>query len=182
MQNPWQTISTKTVYDNPWIKVDESKVINPSGNDGIYGVVKFKNHAIAIIPLDDEYYTWIVGQYRYTLDSYEWEIIEGGSPIGQDILEGAKRELKEETGIDAKEWKMIMTSQLSNSVSNEIGYTFIAKGLTYGKASPDETEKLVIRRLHFDQLFDMAMNGEIKDGLSLMSIFKTKFLIDKGVI
>jgi len=71
MQNPWQTISTKTVYDNPWIKVDESKVINPSGNDGIYGVVKFKNHAIAIIPLDDEYYTWIVGQYRYTLDSFK---------------------------------------------------------------------------------------------------------------
>lgn len=182
MENPWITESKKNIYDNPWITLEENNVINPSGNKGIYGVVRFKNRALAIIPLDDEYYTWIVGQYRYTLDTYEWEIIEGGSPIEQDILEGAKRELKEETGIIAKEWKMIMTSQLSNSVTDEIGYTFIAKNLTYGKANPDETEKLLIRRLHFDELFEMAMRGEIKDGLSLASIFKTKFLIDKGDI
>ena len=182
MENPWKTNSTKKIYTNPWITLEESNVINPSGNEGIYGVVRFKNRALAIIPLDDEYYTWIVGQYRYTLDKYEWEIIEGGSPIEQDILEGAKRELKEETGIVAKEWKMIMTSQLSNSVTDEIGYTFIAKNLTYGKSNPDETEKLLIRRLHFDELFEMAMKGEIKDGLSLASIFKTKFLIDKGEI
>ena len=182
MKNPWKTNSTKKIYTNPWITLEESDVINPSGNEGIYGVVRFKNRALAIIPLDDEYYTWIVGQYRYTLDTYEWEIIEGGSPIEQDILEGAKRELKEETGIVAKEWKMIMTSQLSNSVTDEIGYTFIAKNLTYGKSNPDETEKLLIRRLHFNELFEMAMKGEIKDGLSLASIFKTKFLIDKGEI
>jgi 8-oxo-dGTP pyrophosphatase MutT (NUDIX family) len=180
MLNPWSTLSYSTKYENSWIKVEENQVINPSGNNGLYGVVRFKNYAIAIIPLDEDYNTWIVGQYRYTLDSYEWEIIEGGSPKDQDILQGAKRELKEETGIEAEDWELIMTSQLSNSVSDEIGYTFIAKKLSFGESQPDETEKLSIRKIPFQELYEMAMSGKIKDGLSLMSIFKTKILIDNG--
>jgi len=182
MSNPWTILSKEIKYENPWIKVEESQVINPSGNNGIYGVVRFKNYAIAIIPLDENYNTWIVGQYRYTLDSYEWEIIEGGSPKENDILEGAKRELKEETGLEAKYWKLIMTSQLSNSVSDEISYTFIAKNLSFGESQPDETEKLSIMKIPFQELYEMAMNGKIKDGLSLMSIFKTKLMIDNGEI
>ena len=98
-QNPWITKSTETKYENPWIRLDESQVINPAGNDGIYGVVHFKNRAMAIIPLDEENNTWIVGQFRYTTKTYEWEVIEGGVPEGEDLLEGAKRELEEEAGL-----------------------------------------------------------------------------------
>jgi ADP-ribose pyrophosphatase len=182
-QNPWITKSTETKYDNPWIRLDESQVINPAGNDGIYGVVHFKNRAMAIIPLDEENNTWIVGQFRYTSKTYEWEVIEGGVPEGEDLLEGAKRELKEEAGLIANEWTMIIDGcQLSNSVSDEIGYAYIARGLTITETNPEETEQLQIRKLPFDELVTMVMNGEIKDLLSVASVLKVKTLIDKHKI
>jgi len=182
-QNPWITKSTETKYDNPWIRLDESQVINPAGNDGIYGVVHFKNRAMAIIPLDEENNTWIVGQFRYTTKTYEWEVIEGGVPEGEDLLEGAKRELEEEAGLIANEWTMIIDGcQLSNSVSDEIGYAYIAKGLTITETNPEETEQLQIRKLPFEELVTMVINGEIKDLLSVASVLKVKILIDQHKI
>ena len=177
-QNPWITKSTETKYDNPWIRLDESQVINPAGNDGIYGVVHFKNRAMAIIPLDEENNTWIVGQFRYTTKTYEWEVIEGGVPEGEDLLEGAKRELEEEAGLKANEWTMIIDGcQLSNSVSDEIGYAYVAKGLSMTATNPEETEQLQIRKLPFEELVTMVMNGEIKDLLSVASVLKVKMMI-----
>ncbi len=180
--NPWKTISSETKYDNTWIRVIESKVINPAGNDGIYGVVHFKNKAIAIIPLDEDYNTWIVGQFRYTMNNYEWEVAEGGSPEGEDPVEGAKRELLEEVGLEASSFEMILSMQLSNSVSDEISFTYVAKGLKYIGNSPEETEELHVRKLPFEEVFQMAMRGEIRDGLSVASILKLKILIDEGKI
>ena len=181
-KNPWKTISSETKYDNTWIRVIESKVINPAGNDGIYGVVHFKNKAIAIIPLDEDYNTWIVGQFRYTMNNYEWEVAEGGSPEGEDPVEGAKRELLEEVGLEASSFEMILSMQLSNSVSDEISFTYVAKGLKYVGNSPEETEELHVRKLPFEEVFQMAMRGEIRDGLSVASILKLKILIDEGKI
>ena len=179
-QNPWITKLTETKYENPWIRLDESQVINPAGKDGIYGVVHFKNRAMAIIPLDEYNNTWIVGQYRYTTNTYEWEVIEGGVPEGEDLLEGAKRELEEEAGLIAREWELIIDGcQLSNSVSNEIGYAYVARGLTITATNPEETEQLQIRKLPFEELVTMVINGEIKDLLSIASVLKLKMLIDQ---
>ncbi len=88
--NPWKTLSSQSKYDNPWIQVVENKVINPGGGKGIYGKVHFKNQAIGIIPIDENLNTWLVGQYRYTLSEYSWEIPEGGAPYDEEPLEGAK--------------------------------------------------------------------------------------------
>ncbi len=181
-KNPWKTISSEIKYDNTWIRVIESQVINPAGNDGIYGVVHFKNKAIAIIPLDEDYNTWIVGQFRFTMNSYEWEVPEGGCPEGEDPIEGAKRELLEEVGLEATSFEMILSMQLSNSVSNEISFTYVAKGLKYVGSSPEETEELHVRKLPFEEVFQMAMRGEIRDGLSVASILKLKAMIDAGKI
>ena len=178
MKNPWTTKSSELKYENPWIKVTESQVLNPAGNPGIYGVVHFKNTAIAIIPLDENNHTWIVGQYRYTLNTYEWEVPEGGCPEGEDPLEAAKRELEEEVGLLASHWEKVMEIQLSNSVSDEIGYTFIARGLKEVGSSPEETEQLQIRKLPFAELVEMVMNGEIKDGMSVASVLKVKRMLD----
>jgi ADP-ribose pyrophosphatase len=178
--NPWKTLSSEISYDNQWIRVIENKVINPSGNEGIYGVVHFKNRAIAVIPLDEDYNTWIVGQYRYTLNSYEWEIPEGGCPEGEDPVEGAMRELSEEVGLKAETFDLILSMQLSNSVSDEISYTYVARGLHFVGTSPEETEELHIRKLPFEEVYQMAMRGEIRDGLSVASILKLKLLIEKG--
>lgn len=177
LTNPWKTLSSEIKYDNQWIRVIEDQVINPAGNKGIYGVVHFKNKAIAVIPLDEDNNTWIVGQYRYTLNTYEWEVPEGGCPEGEDPIEGARRELAEETGLQAKQLDLIMTMELSNSVSDEISYTYLARGLTFIGSSPEETEALQVKKLPFEELFQMAMRGEIKDALSVASIFKVKHLL-----
>lgn len=181
-QNPWITHSGGLKYDNPWIRVTEYQVTNPAGRPGIYGVVHFKNRAIAIIPLDEDDNTWIVGQYRYTLNSYEWEVPEGGCPEGEELLPGAMRELREETGLEADNWELVLETQLSNSVSDELGFTFVARGLKYVGESPEETEQLHVRKLPFEELVGMVMRGEIRDGLSVASILKVKLMRDQGLL
>ncbi len=176
-KNPWQTLSSEIKYDNNWIRVIENKVINPAGNLGIYGVVHYKNIAVAVIPLDEENNTWIVGQYRYALNLYEWEVPEGGCPEGEDPLNAAKRELLEEVGLEAESFELIQKMELSNSVSNEISYTYIARGLKHVGSEPEDTEQLQVRKLPFEEVFKMAMNGAIKDALSVAGILKVKLMM-----
>ena len=157
-------------------------MVNPAGNNSIYGVVHFKNKAVAVIPLDDNYNTWIVGQYRYPLDIYEWEVPEGGCPESEDPLHTAHRELEEEAGIKAGDMKCILTMQLSNSVSDEVSYSFVARNLSFVDSTPEETEVLQVKKIPFRELFEMTMRGEIKDALSVASVLKLKLLIDAGEI
>lgn len=159
------------MYDNPWIRVDEHDVINPSGNPGIYGVVHFKNIAIGIIPVDEEGYTWLVGQYRYPLQAYSWEIIEGGGPIGIDPLESAKRELLEETGMTAEHWELIIPKMhLSNSVTDEYAMIYVAKGLTQGTPQPTDTEDLTLQRVPLVDAIEKVRSGAITDSMSVAGL------------
>ena len=170
--NRWQTLGTRKVYDNPWIEVKEDQIINPSGKPGIYGKVSFKNLAVAVIPLDEQQNTWIVGQHRYTLDEYSWELPMGGVPFDEDPLIGAQRELKEETGITASKWDLLLKMHTSNSVTDELAYTYVAEDLTLGEPEFDETEDLQIRKIAFSELLELVMAGKITDGLSVASILK----------
>jgi ADP-ribose pyrophosphatase len=178
--NPWTITDSRKVYENNWIGLTEHNVINPSGGKGIYGQVHFKNHAIGILPLDDEMNTWIVGQYRFPLNAYSWEIPEGGGNLNQPTLDGARRELLEETGIIADEWIPLLTMHLSNSVSDEKATIYIARKLTIGVAEPEETEELMLRKLPFEEAYQMVMNGEITDSMSVAALLKAKILILEG--
>ncbi|MFN7490089.1 MAG: NUDIX domain-containing protein, partial [Chryseotalea sp.] len=129
MENKWVTLGQQTIYDNKWIRLEEHQVINPGGGKGIYGKVHFKNKAIGIVPIDAEGNTWLVGQFRYTLNEWSWEIPEGGGPLHIDVLTSAKRELKEETGIEANSWQLLMRFHTSNSVTDEEGFIFLATDL-----------------------------------------------------
>jgi 8-oxo-dGTP pyrophosphatase MutT (NUDIX family) len=174
--NPWTILSEKEQYENPWIKVTEYDVLNPSGGKGIYGKVHFKNLAIAVLPLDEEMHTYLVGQYRFTIDQYTWELPEGGCPEGSSPLESAQRELLEETGLQASDWQEIMQMHLSNSVTDEWAHVFLARGLQQGLAQPEETEQLRVRRLPFDEVYRMVENGEITDSLTIAAVLKVKLM------
>ena len=170
--NPWETHSIEEKYTNPWIGITHREVTNPSGGPGIYGVVHFKNVAIGIVPIDEDGNTWLVGQYRYTLNQYHWEIPEGGCPKGLSYLEAAQRELLEETGITARTWIPLLETHLSNSVTDEYGVCFVARDLSFGEAEPEETESLEVKKMPFSEAVDMVMRGEITDALSIMALLK----------
>ena len=175
-KNPWQTKSTKEVYDNPWIRVTHREVLTPSNTEGIYGKVSFKNLAIGIIPIDDEGNTWLVGQYRYTLDAYSWEIPMGGGPFEIDPLISAQNELREETGITAKRWECIMKIHTSNSVTDEEAYVYIARDLSFGPTDWDDTELIEIRKLPIEDAYAMVMDQTITDAISVAGLLKCKIL------
>ena len=178
--NPWTVLHKTEVYDNKWIGVTEFDVLNPSGGKGIYGKVHFKNNAIGIIPLDEELNTYLVGQYRFTLGQYSWEIPEGGGPIGIDLLESAKRELKEETGLIAEEWTKLLDLHLSNSVSDEYGCIYLARALKQEEAMPEETEQLAIKKVPFSEAYNMVEKGIITDSVAVAAILKVKLLLLEG--
>jgi len=178
--NPWQTHSVNEVYDNAWINVSHREVTAPTGKPAIYGLVHFKNTAVGVVPIDREGNTWLVGQYRYTLDQYTWEIPEGGGLPGEDNLTVAKRELREETGITANRWTQLLELHTSNSVTDEYAIGFIAQDLAFGECEPDDTEALKIRKVPFQTAIDMAMDGRITDGLAMACLFKVQLLIDQG--
>ncbi len=171
-KNPWGCKSSKDIYENRWIKVVEDQVIRPNKSEGIYGKIHFRNKAIGIIPLDDELNTWLVGQYRYTLNEYSWEIPMGGAPLDENTLEGAKRELKEETGLMAKKWTKLLKIHTSNSVTDEFGYVFIAEDLTQGEMDWDETEELQVNKLPLKHALELVMENKITDSLSIAGILK----------
>ncbi|TSJ44264.1 NUDIX hydrolase [Mucilaginibacter corticis] len=176
-ENPWQITSEATIYDNPWINLTEYQVINPSGNPGIYGKVHFKNRAIGVIPLDEDMNTYLVGQYRFVIDQYSWEIPEGGGPLNEDPLEAAKRELLEETGLIAKNWTKILDMHLSNSVSDELSITYVATGLEQFEAEPEDTEQLMVHKVPFDEVYRMVCAGEIMDSVTVAAVLKVKLML-----
>ena len=168
----WRKLSSKIIYDNDWMTVREDQVTNPGGGKNLYGHVQFKNVAVAVLPIDDEAQTRLVGQSRYTLDEHSWELPMGGAPRGEDPLEAAKRELREETGLTASHWRELMRLHLSNSITDELGIVYVATGLREGETDLEETEDIEVRALPLSEAIEMARDGRITDALSAATLFR----------
>jgi len=169
---PWRRGASRVVYDNPWITVTEHQAIAPTGNPAMYGGVGFKNFALAVLPLHEDGTVTLVGQHRFMFGDYSWEVPEGGGPLGVDPLESAKRELAEEAGLAAAEWREVLRTQLSNSVTDEVAYGYLATGLTATDMAPDETELLALARVPFREALDAAMAGQLKDMLTVALLLR----------
>lgn len=176
--NPWQTKSAEIKYSNNWIDLVHNEVITPGGKEGIYGVVHFKNVACAILPIDDHHNTYLVGQFRYPLGIYSWEIPMGGSPLAEEPIDGAKRELLEETGLVANTWQFLGNIHTSNCVTDEVAACYLAKDLIQMKPQPEDTEQLTIKKVPFSEAYNMAIDGRITDALSVICILKVANILN----
>jgi len=172
-RNPWTRRSRRTVYENAWIEVVHDEVIRPDGTDGVYGVVRFHDRAVGVVPVADDGRILLVGQFRYTLDEYSWELPEGGVPPGEDPLSGAKRELLEETGFSASAWRMLVPRfSLSNSVGDQTGYIYVATDLTPGVADPEPTEEIALRWVTIDEGLAMIDAGDIHESITQVGLLR----------
>ncbi|GGB76630.1 MULTISPECIES: NUDIX domain-containing protein [Henriciella] len=168
---PWRVHSTDVSHENPWIRVETSKVTHPNGEPGIYGVVRFANYATGVLPVDDEGHTWLVGQHRFTFNAYSWELPEGGGAKGVDPLVSAARELEEEAGLRAAHWLALGKWDLSNSVSDERAFGYLAWGLSAGEAAPEPSEDLALERVPVSTLIERCLSGEITDSFTHLMVF-----------
>ena len=166
----WKQLSSRVVYDNDWMQVREDHVINPGGGENQYGHVHFKNRAVAIIALDEADNTWLVGQQRYTLGEYSWELPMGGAPLDEAPLDAAKRELQEETGLSALNWDEVLQLHTSNSITDEVGLVYVATRLMMGIPNTEETEDLEVRKLPLKAAVQMVLDGEITDAISVAAL------------
>jgi 8-oxo-dGTP pyrophosphatase MutT (NUDIX family) len=167
---PWLRRSRRIAYENPWITIWHDEVSRPDGSPGIYGLVHFANLAAGVVVLDEDDRVLLVGQHRYALGEQSWEIPEGGVPAGETPIDGMRRELREETGVEASEWRELVRLHLSNSVTDEAGVLYLARGLSHGTSQPEPTERIEVRWVPFDEALAMTADGRITDAMSIIGL------------
>ena len=170
----WTKHGSRVVYENDWMTVMEDRVTNPGGGENLYGHVRFKNVAVAILPIDDQGNTRLVGQSRYTLGEYSWELPMGGADLQENPLDAAQRELQEETGLTAGDWTELMRLHPSNSITDELGIVFVARDLAEGTACPEESEDITVKTVSLNEAVQMAMDGRITDAITVAALLRVK--------
>ncbi len=178
--NPW-TLKRKTQpFENAWFRIDAHEVVRPDGADGTYDVIRIRRLAVGVLPIDADGAVHLVGQWRFPLERYSWEMPEGGAEPGEDALECAKRELEEETGLSARTYQRILEMDLSNSLTDETAVIFIATDLTPGVASPEGTEVLERRTASFAEVLSRVVDGRIRDSLTVAAVLRAHHMAVTG--
>ncbi|MEL7452328.1 MAG: NUDIX hydrolase [Pseudomonadota bacterium] len=177
---PWQVHTTQTCFENPWVTVETSDVTHPDGSAGTYGVVRFAHIATGVFPVDIDGHTWLVGQHRFPFNAYSWELPEGGGAKDVDPQTSAARELTEETGLIAQNYLPLGRWQLSNSVTDEVAFGFLAWGLKEGDASPDPSEALTVTKVPVRELVHRVRSGQISDAFTVLMVYSALDMAHSG--
>jgi 8-oxo-dGTP pyrophosphatase MutT (NUDIX family) len=181
-KNPWKTLSSKTIYENPWLRLREDQVIRPDGKEGIYSVVEIKP-SIGVIVLNENNQTALVGQWRYAHNKFSWEIPTGGSsPADKDIVSSAQRELIEETGIEAKNWYSLGSIDNSNGATTDVANLYLATDLKFHETHQEPDESIITRWFDFQKALEMVMSGKITESCSVAAILKVDKLLQSKSI
>lgn len=181
-KDPWTRFAKTTVFENAWFSVETQDCLTPGGTPAIYGYVHFKNRAVGVIPLHDDGTITLVGQYRYPLEQYSWELPEGGCPEGREMITAAEMELSEETGLKAKTLTPFLEFHPSNSITDEWGMVFLAQGLSQGEAHPEDSEDLRLRRESLATILDEIESGKITDLITISAIYKLAYMTAMGKV
>ncbi|HWQ52087.1 MAG TPA: NUDIX hydrolase [Bryobacteraceae bacterium] len=172
MNNPWRTLASRVVYSNAWIRVREDQVIRPDGAQGVYGVVEIRP-SVGIVAINERDEMVLVGQWRYPHGKLTWEIPRGGSHEGEtEMLAVARRELREETGVEAQCWESLGATDVNNGVTTDTEHLFLATGLTLHAPRHDPEEQIAIRWLAFETALEMTMRGEFPECCTALAILK----------
>ncbi len=176
----WQKVRGEVVFETKWIRVERHDVIAPTGKPALYGLAFFQNRAIVVLPLFDDGTVPLVGQMRYSIDAYSWEIPEGGAPLDEDPRDGAVRELREETGLIAADLREILHMDLSNSVTDEACVCYLATGLSQAETEPDDTEHFDYARVPFSHLLKAVINGQVRDAITIACVLRVHHMAVTG--
>lgn len=179
-QNPWRITAMTTPFKNAWLTVESSAVIHPDGQPGTYSIVRIRRLAVGVLPIDHEGYVHLVGQWRFPLGRYSWEMPEGGAEPGEDALDCARREMAEETGLSAATYQKILEMDLSNSLTDERAVLFLATDLTPGEASPEGTEVLKRHRAPFSDVLARVSDGRIRDAMTVAAVLRAHHMAVTG--
>jgi 8-oxo-dGTP pyrophosphatase MutT (NUDIX family) len=176
----WRSDGTETVFDNPWMAVTRHPATAPTGHAADYAVVRLKNVGTGVLPVYDDGTVVLVGQQRFALANYSWEMPEGGAPLDEDPFDGVRRELAEEAGLEAVHWASALSVEMSNSITDEIGKTWIAWDLSPVPVAPDPTEVIAVVRVPFMDLLDEIGRGTVKDAMTVATAYKAYHMALNG--
>ncbi len=170
--NPYAVLERKALYDSPWLRLREDRFRHRRGRAGHYAVCGFKRSACGVLALDAEDRVILVGQWRYPLEQYSWEIPEGGGEEHESPFAAIRRELAEEADLEADSWEPLAHFHPSNSSTDEEAFLFLATDLhsAGGIHHAEEDEELAIHRETFQQCLQRVLSGEISDGLSVVAL------------
>ncbi len=177
---PWRSAGERVIFENPWMRLTRHPAVAPTGLEADYVVMRPRNLSVGVLPVHDDGTVTLVGQQRFALMNWSWEMPEGGAPFDEDPIEGARRELAEEAGLEARRWREALKAEMTNSITDERAMAWIAWDLSPAPSEPDPTEVIRVARVPFGDLLREIARGSIRDMFTVATTLRAYHMAREG--